>query len=653
MNEIIEKIIKALIVKRRNPSINYTFFMDQLTSYYESNRESINARNLEDFRLAAIPMLKKMEHEGSCTINYDSSRIASFQVHKYYRQLILPKYKELEDRPDLPFPDLKSFSFMIDSNWILVFDIKTDFLNTMKIPEDEKGKIILIQFPEGISDIVLPPEILRNLLFDIVLKKLHLYIRNQNNYAYVGRYLRKAIPGKDLAVKRMMESILAGPGNFKSQILKPNDFSFKFFSFLCNKVIKDILDKNDKTSTDIYTCQALYIMRAFITHFRGLMQKESQKKADYKELSDTVKKPPHIFSITDMYDLKDKSGRSFSSKYSSDFVNGFIKNETAVKEGDDLPFLVRIVPEKRKEYYIQRDLVPKVFLQKLIDTGKEVHDEFFVRWTENMKNFNKTRDMQRDDVFVAAIEECVKNDHKLLNALLNPGLIYLSNQSSSLNDNIKNSVTGCFNAGGKFKTLDNLLGIDRNDLLKEVRVNLPITYSIPVIGKMLIMFCRIFTGRGRKKGSSSAASETASGSAYQELRPSEAMNQPVMYKPSPADKGRSSVNYASAIHNLKKQFLGSEGGNLNQSLDELAEKWNPLYEPQARTNLVEDVNSLIRDFIRTKKKLFMKYPPDAKRISALAEDLVHKTSNVGIKKQEPYRQYVELYIIKLLENIKK
>ncbi len=72
----------------------------------------------------------------------------------------------------------------------------------MKIPDDEKGKVVLIQFPEGIADIVLPPEIVKNILFDVVLKKLHLYVRNQNNYAYIGRYLRKAIPGKDLAVKK-------------------------------------------------------------------------------------------------------------------------------------------------------------------------------------------------------------------------------------------------------------------------------------------------------------------------------------------------------------------------------------------------------------------------------------------------------------------
>ncbi len=143
-------------------------------------------------------------------------------------------------------------------------------------------------------------------------------------------------------------------------------------------------------------------------------------------------------------------------------------------------------------------MVPQVFLKKLIDSGKEVHDQFLVKWTENMKNFNKTKDMQRDDVFIAAIEDCVKNDHKLLNALLNPGLIYLSNQSNSLHENIKNSVSGCFASNGKFKTLDNLLGVDRVDLLKEARVNLPIVYSLPVFGKMIVMLGRMFTGKKKK-----------------------------------------------------------------------------------------------------------------------------------------------------------
>ncbi len=648
MYEIIEKIIKVLVIKRSNPVINYTFFMDQLTAYYESNRESVEARNIEDFKLSAIPMLKKMEHEGTCTINYESSRIVSFQIHKYYRQLVLPKYKEIEERPDIPFPDIKSFNFMIDNNWILVFDIKTDFLNTMKISEEDKGKIVLIQFPEGIGDILFPPEILNGVLFDVVLKKLHLYIINQNNYAYIGRYLRKALPGNEMAVKKMMESVLSGPGNFKQHILKPGDFSFKFFSFLCNKVIKDLLEKNDKTASDIYTCQSLFILRAFVTHGRSLMQKETQKKADYKELSASVKKPPHIYSITEMYDLTDRGGKTYSSKYSREFINSFIKNETVPKEGDDLPYLVKIVPEKRKEYYIQRDMISQVFLRKIIETGKEVHDIYFERWSENLKKFHKTKEMMRDDVFVSSLEECIKNNFKLLNALLNPGLIYLANQSGDINENIKNSVTDCFAGNGKLKTVDKLLGIDRMELLKEIRINLPLKYSIPVIGKLLVAISSLFSfGRKGGGGNNNDSGETAD-SAYQVLRPStDIVNMPKVQKPAV----RNTVNYKNAISDLKKQYLESEK-NIDMTLDELSEKWNPLYDATARKNLVEDVNSLVRDFIRTKKKLFLKYPPDSKRISALAEDLVIKTSNIGIKKKEPFRVYVELYIIKLLETLK-
>ncbi len=240
MYEIIEKIIKVLVIKRGNPLINYTFFMDQLSSYFESNREQLDVKNVEDFRLSAIPVLKKMETEGSCTINYEASRIVSFQVHKYYRQLVMKYYKDLEDRPDMPFPELRSFNFSIDSNWIISLNIQGNFMDSLDSSDNDQGKVALITFQEGVSDIVLPPEIIKTTFFDMVLKKVHLYIQNQNNYAYLGRYLRKAFEGNEMAVKNMMESMLSGPPNFREQVKNPADFSFKFFSFLTNKVIKDL-----------------------------------------------------------------------------------------------------------------------------------------------------------------------------------------------------------------------------------------------------------------------------------------------------------------------------------------------------------------------------------------------------------------------------
>lgn len=650
MYEIIEKIIKVLVIKRGNPLINYTFFMDQLSSYFESNREQLDVKNVEDFRLSAIPVLKKMETEGSCTVNYEASRIVSFQVHKYYRQLVMKYYKDLEDRPDMPFPELRSFNFSIDSNWIISLNIQGNFMDSLDSSDNDQGKVALITFQEGISDIVLPPEIIKTTFFDMVLKKVHLYIQNQNNYAYLGRYLRKAFEGNEMAVKNMMESMLSGPPNFREQVKKPADFSFKFFSFLTNKVIKDLSDKNDKTAADIYTFQAMFLLRTFITHGRSLVQKDVQKKTDMKDLALKVKKPPFIFSSGEMYEITDTRGEPYSVKHSREFVTEFIKKATLPEEGQDLPYLVRIPVDGKKEYYIQRDMVPQVFLKTLIANSKEIREKYFSEWAEVIRKFKKTKEMQSDAAFVASLTNLVKTEYKLLNALLNPGLIYLANKSPHINSNIKMSVNSCFADAGKFKAIDALLALDRQDLIRQIKAALPIQYSLPVIGKFLAALTALFAGKRKSSDLSSDSSAAAGDEVFQEFGSSSRKDVPD--KPQMPGRGSSqAAGFHSAVKNLKKRYLPG-GKELNPALEELAEKWNPLFDKQARANLVEDINSLVRDFMRRKKRLMLKYPPDEKRISALTDDLVNKTSNVGIKKIEPYRRYIELYIIKLLENIK-
>ncbi|MDX9802154.1 MAG: hypothetical protein RBT69_12555 [Spirochaetia bacterium] len=651
MHEIIEKIIKVLVIKRNNPLINYAFFMDQLTSWFESNREQVEVRNAEDFRLSAIPVLKKMEAEGSCSINYESSRIVSFQIHKYYRQLVMKYYKNLEDRPDIPFPDLRSFSFTIDTNWIMVFNIQSNFMKIFEFPDAEKGKVAIIEFQEGISDIVVPPEILKTAFFDLVLKKIHLYIQNQNNYAYLGRYLRKAFEGNEMAVKSMMESLLSGPANFRDHIKRPADFAFKFFSFLCNKVLKDLADKNDKTAADIYTYQSMSMLRSFITYGRALVQQDVQKKNDLRDLASKVKKPPFIFSSSEMYEITDNAGKPYSTKYSREFVTDFIKTAVTVKEDEDLPYLVKVSVDSKKDYYIQRDMVPQVFLKKLIENSKEIREKYYQEWSEILRKFKKNREMQHDSDFIASLTALVKSDYKLLNALLNPGLIYLANKTEKANSRIKMSVESCFADPGKFKSIDVLLGIDRQDLLRQVRASLPIHYSLPVIGKLIAALSALFMGKKKSEPGSPGQVGTSQGPVDEVFQEFGEGSRQAPVKQQAGEKTPQSPDYQAAIKTLKSKFLKGDQA-LNPTLDELAEKWNPLYDKTARENLVEDINSLVRDFMRRKKKLLLRYPPDVKRIASLTDDLVNKTSKIGIKKREPFRNYIELYIIKLLENIK-
>ena len=56
---------------------------------------------------------------------------------------------------------------------------------------------------------------------------------------------------------------------------------------------------------------------------------------------------------------------------------------------------------------------------------------------------------------------------------------------------------------------------------------------------------------------------------------------------------KSFLRYRKAIQSLIAQSVPA-GKSLDEMLEELAEKWNPLFDLQGRRNLVEDVNALVR-----------------------------------------------------------
>jgi len=108
------------------------------------------------------------------------------------------------------------------------------------------------------------------------------------------------------------------------------------------------------------------------------------------------------------------------------------------------------------------------------------------------------------------------------------------------------------------------------------------------------------------------------------------------------------ASYRKAIAGLRARALPA-GKSLPVALDELAEKWNPLYAPEQKANLVEDVNALARDFLRSLRKGFLVSPPSLERIRELAEKLAASRNLERIRNKEPLKRYLELYFIKILD----
>ncbi|MCF6334597.1 MAG: hypothetical protein L3J12_02515, partial [Spirochaetales bacterium] len=121
--------------------------------------------------------------------------------------------------------------------------------------------------------------------------------------------------------------------------------------------------------------------------------------------------------------------------------------------------------------------------------------------------------------------------------------------------------------------------------------------------------------------------------------------------PSPQSRAKTSkeqlAKYRKAVEKLKNHYIG-EQGSLKEEISSSITVWNPLMDGKAKSDLIEDVNSMIRDYIRGMKKGFAHKPPDISRIRNIAEHLAENSAFEKIKKKEEFIRYMELYIVSIL-----
>jgi len=168
-------------------------------------------------------------------------------------------------------------------------------------------------------------------------------------------------------------------------------------------------------------------------------------------------------------------------------------------------------------------------------------------------------------------------------------------------------------------------------LLDDAKLRVPFWKRLTVFRGLFYFFRNLFRGikktwnksrerKGRREPplqhpeAGTVSTTTLSHAAPSSPRPAEAVGSTTLRPIS----SKQLVAYRKAVHDLKLEFIGSEK-TIPQSLKELMEKWNPLYDSQARTNLVEDVNAMVRDYLRNIRRTFRITPPDAARIRSLAD----------------------------------
>jgi hypothetical protein len=292
-------------------------------------------------------------------------------------------------------------------------------------------------------------------------------------------------------------------------------------------------------------------------------------------------------------------------------------------------------------------------LKKVEDTSTEYRKHYIDLWERQLREYDKTDIMKDDDHFSGDIGSKLKEDDPLLYGLLNYELLYLCKGESNLKTEIIREIERILdNPRKRLIPMPELFRLSRRELLNRARSTLPFWQSISFFYGLMGVLKRIFGG-GRKKKKSSAKKGELAGSASKVLGDRDERTTAMTFGEGADTKigGMSAkarqASLQKTIARLKVEIVGTDQ-SIEQKMEELIERWNPLFDPVAKENLVEDVNSMIRDFVRKLRRGFLVKHPDAPRIRNLAESLSENQAFAQIKRKDYLKRYIEAYMLKIL-----
>ena len=639
-------LLRTYAIKRKKSRIDFKSFAQFVKRYvdrYGSQYPQLEIFSQNTNDLLTSQLLKLAESE-KCSLEYDRDAINVIIFSNVYVELIRKAYKELEVRPEKPFPSEESLGLMIPAGLISAVNLKTDFVTALGKADPAHPIILRLIFPDYLSSMIITSELLADKLLEYAVYKIRSYLSSRNNLGYFKHKLQAVFKGNDHALNEILNNVVTKPGKVINTLYKPSEFSFRFWAHFVNSVIQELKEKTDLPAEEQGCYQASYLLGFYNVYYKGVQQKEHEKQAAVKRLEEQFRKPPYVFTIQDFYELKDLKGVPLIRKDTRDIFLEFLENKTKTEPNKSLPEVIRLKNVQKKEYYIQKDLVIPLFIKKLYETAKEIKDSLIEKWESLLKQDMKNPAMIDDNVFASDLTYELKSNYPLFYAFLNFNLLFLAKEETKIGYDLARDLDLCFDTeNNRLKPIPEILKLDRKELLETAKLSLPIWQRSVLLKFFIGFFMKLFRGVNGEGEKAKQARPVSIGSIQPAKKDSSDYAQNGRQRLSSATKAA----YKKALKDLKDHFVG-KNKTVAQRLDELIEKWNPLYNEQAKRNLVEDVNAMIRDFIRGIKKGFRIKPPDARRIQAIAEKLAENEALKRITKKEYFRRYIEAYIVKIL-----
>jgi hypothetical protein len=318
-------------------------------------------------------------------------------------------------------------------------------------------------------------------------------------------------------------------------------------------------------------------------------------------------------------------------QYSEADLQDWLTERIHSNNDEELPRILLITSPADVKQYIKKNHYHEFSLKFLTEARPLIKRTVSDRWTGILMAYGEEPAMEKDEQFERLLKRLVSELCPDLQAVMTDEKLYLVCEEMERKAGPLPENTRFFNPGGELLPLATLFLIKRKETLAQIRALLPFWYAIPFFVAIAAFFHRLKNLRFPLGMSKNAQRKSP--------RPADA-----------AEKGDKSRDKESkeAARKLESELV-PYGDTIDDYLESLENRWNTLLNMEARQNLLTDVQTLIRDRLREAMRGQRSGVFTRDALEKIAQRITEENPTLReLKSKDPLRQYIVLYMTKLL-----
>lgn len=625
-------LLRHYATKKDSAFVNFKDFCEYIRRYATKHLEE-QPNLVQYLEIPESTVLKEVEdlvskHE-VYIINHNVGK-TTIVVLTYYSVYFANRYKEMMSSISIPFPSITDLPKQIPVDALEKQDA-TEFISYLFSSQDKKSPLLYcLLLPRDIPSVLFPECVPINFLIRASMAKLRNMLKKDEYHDYFLKKLRNSNPNKELSARNFFNRFIQHSDN-SDQSFEGDSDSFYFWNQLCYFIRQDFEKVKDRTTEDTNILQAVSIAEIWILFLKEKENKEQKKQEALNELEANLAKPPYFFEMDTILKFKDSKGVLLYGQFDENDLKTSLQKLTTESENNDLPKLLVFKTESGNRYFIYKTRVLPLIVRLANEAHSIIEKYLLDKWYTTLSNYEKLLEMKENKAFEIELRRCVQEFSPVLHSLLNAN--FLSIVNFEMNNTPDGNNFNIF-SGNKLHSYSEILMLKNTSILTRAKMMLPFWYTIPVISWIAGIFL--------KKKQPTIKKDTSSPELTSEDIPDETQKRTEKI-------GAKKEILATAAKEIAKEIIPS-GSSMDRELDSYHNIWNKMITKEVRNQLTEDVNALVRDYMRKVVKTISVNTFNLERIQTLASTLVKTPNMQKIGEQDALYMYVQLYILRLVSN---